>query len=235
MICEGYKKIACWSIALAGFTALISLVHNKPYTMITLGAGLLALGLTLLTIRRETIAITVALLALIGTAASHIDATAGIIITLAAGLVAVIAGSPGGVLMTGLAYAIAETAGHPSTPGLAALTIASSGIIAYTYTARLHSIAMSLAAVIPLAAPGYAHIMTASVLAVLLGTGRIVEVSGCPFRVENRLVLAGLAITGVGTIVIAVLGEASAWALAYWLLGFNMLIAGALVPVTNAS
>ncbi len=235
MICEGYKKIACWSIALSGFTALLSLVSNRPDAMIASSAGLLSLGLTLLTIERRTQALTVAIIAAIGAAVSYYNLTIGMLAVLGAGIVASLPGNPGGVLMLGAAYALAAAAGHQSAVTLAVLTIVASGLIAYAYTGRAHSAALSAAAVMPLAAPEYTAIITASILAALLGTGRIVEVSGCPFRVENRLQIAGFTTAGLGIVIAAIIGHSTVWALAYWLLGFNMLIAGALVPVTTSS
>lgn len=234
MICEGYKKIACWSIAISGFTALLSLVSNRPDAMIAASAGLLSLGLTLLTLEKKIQALTVAIMAAIGAMVSYYSLTIGVLTMLGAGIVAALPGNPGGVLMLGAAYALAAVAGHQPAVTLAALTIAASGLVAYAYTGRAHSTALSAAALIPLAAPEYTAIITASILAALLGTGRIVEVSGCPFRVENRLQIAGFTIAGLGIVIAAVLGDLAAWALAYWLLGFNMLIAGALVPVTTS-
>ena len=235
MICEGYKKIACWSIAISGFAALLSLVSTRPDAMIAVSTGLLSLGLTLLTLNDRTQALIVASTVALGAALSYLDPVVGLLAVLGAGIIASIPGNPGGALVLGVAYALATITGHQSAQILAILAIAVSGLTAYAYTGRIHSTVLSTAAIMPLAAPEYTAIITASIMAALLGTGRIVEASGCPFRVENRLQIAGLAVAGMGIVMAALLGHSSAWALAYWLLGFNMLIAGALVPVTTAS
>lgn len=225
MSCRSFNLAGCLGTTLIGLVALASLI-STPSQWLSLGGLLLALTLVSFKLSARGYYLWLA--------ASAVSIASSLILGNPLPFIAVLALAlpllgPIGLLASVAAPSLSYMTGYAYTWVLSAASILGASLyIAYS-TRRIHSIAPAVAALAPLFGPteaGLAAVLTVSVMAV--ASTRLVEESGCPFKTENRLVIAGGLISGAGLLLLA-----TGWSpvnASLWLLGLLLLEAGALAP-----
>lgn len=231
-VCRGLASIGCIGIAGAGLPILASLVGDAEY-WISIAIIMIAASLQAFTARDPRAYMLVMILLVTTIAAGFISWR--MLVPAAAALVLASVASSGlsgltsiMVLPAALALSGYNDLGVVRYTTLAGVAVAI--IYLYIATRRIHSLASVI-----LMAPilyGSLELVLAAPLVLLLGitaSAGFIEKSGCPFKTENRVVVAGSAIAGIGLLVMLYTG----WILqvaSLWLLGVLLLEAGVLAP-----
>ncbi|MEB3774880.1 MAG: hypothetical protein GSR86_08145 [Desulfurococcales archaeon] len=230
--CRGLASIGCIGIAGAGLPILASLVGEAVY-WISLAIIIITASLQAFTARsprRYLLTVTILVVTIVaGFVDLRMMALAAITLILAS---IVSSGLPGLTSIMILPAALI-VAGYNDPWVIRYATLAGvvvSIIYLYAATGRIHSLA-SVILLAPILYGGL-ELVLAAPLVLLLGltaSAGFIEKSGCPFKTENRVVIAGSAIAGIGLLVMLYTG----WMLqvaSLWLLGVLLLEAGVLAP-----
>lgn len=226
--CRDVRLAGCIGLASAGFPALLSLVTD-PLTPLTLSLILIALSIQAFVMDRWRYIIW-ASITILSQVLSATYISLGYPLALSSIAIALYWGGINGIPSTLILSSTSVLAGSQYT-----LHFIIAGIILVTLytliaTHRIHSLAILLT--IAPTMVGGVIVGLASLLISTLGSiaaSGVIERSGCPFKTEDRIVMAGSLFSGAGILSLIASGWNTLLA-SLWLLGFLLLEAGVLAP-----
>lgn len=229
--CSNHRVLACTGIALSGLTALASLLDPGYHTLaLWISLALISTSTLLLLLDRLSVTtVTVLTLLLSVTTAKLLGSPLMLLAPLALVATVAMATSRLDVLLSGASSTIALFTPLLDYRVTIATYVVLQAILALDTTRRLHSLVLLAAlAVIPF---GLTQALTAALLttSLVLVAGGFIARIGCPFKVDSRLAFWGSVVGSLGVLAIT-WGGWTHLTSGLWILGFILVLSGALVP-----